>query len=154
MDTTTKFKQFKSDQAELILLRLELSNIHAEFWVDDEGFFSYKLPLPNSLDLPENLTEINWTRIDEVISLMAYHASIAFPESAFGLWYGQYDEYNDYFQSSVKHAPSLKHSGKENGSSRSIPHALLALLPISNTCLSSLAISEYLTESLPVFLCA
>ena len=94
-------KQFKSDQVELILLRLKLSDINAEFWLDPDGFFNYILPVKTNGELPEKSAQINWTRIDEVISQLAYDASILYPESAFSSWYHQHEEYD---QVSVKHS--------------------------------------------------
>lgn len=83
-------KQFKSNEAELILLRLQLSNIKVGFWLDMDGFFNYTfVPEPETLPLQKKSEPINWTRIDEVISQMAYDASVLYPDSAFTSWYNE-----------------------------------------------------------------
>lgn len=90
-------KQFSSDEVELILLRLKLSAIESEFWLDMDGFFNYRFSSPSTatLTIPKKSPDINWTRVAEVISQMAYDASLIYPESIFGSWY------NDQKESSV-----------------------------------------------------
>lgn len=83
-------KQFKSNEAELILLRLQLSNIKVGFWLDMDGFFNYSFtPESERLSLQKKSESINWTRIDEVISQMAHDASVLYPDSAFTSWYNE-----------------------------------------------------------------
>jgi hypothetical protein len=89
-------KQFKSNEAELILLRLQLSNIKAEFWLDMGGLFNYRfLSESAAIRLLPKSASINWSRIDEVISEMAYDASILYPDSAFTSWYNEPVEFTD-----------------------------------------------------------
>jgi hypothetical protein len=81
-------KQFSSDEFELILLRLKLSNIDSTFWLDEDGFFNYSFShLDATFPLPKKSPNINWTRIDEVISQMAFDAALIYPESLFSSWY-------------------------------------------------------------------
>lgn len=96
-------KHFKTEDVELILLRLKLSDIRAEFWLDLDGFFNYSLsPETNrTLPLPKKSAQINWTRIDEVISQLAYDATLIYPESVFSFWYNQREESPDYDHVSV-----------------------------------------------------
>jgi|SRR5688572_6204548 hypothetical protein len=90
-------KQFSSDEAELILLRLKLSNIESKFWLDMDGFYNYSFSsqLPTTLALPEKSPDINWTRIDEVVSQMAYDASLIYPASIFSSWYNDQEGSSD-----------------------------------------------------------
>jgi hypothetical protein len=90
-------KQFSVDEVDLILLRLKLSNIESEFWLDMDGFFNYNFSSSSTtLALPKKSPEINWTRIDEVISQMAYDAALIYPESLFGAWYKDQQASNDF----------------------------------------------------------
>jgi hypothetical protein len=90
-------KQFSSDEVELILLRLKLSNIESEFWLDMDGFFNYGFSSPSTatLTIPKKSPDINWARIDEVVSQMAYDASLIYPESIFSSWYNEQEGSSD-----------------------------------------------------------
>ena len=91
------FKQFSSDEVELILLRLKLSQIESEFWLDMDGFFNYNFSSSNTtLPIPKKSSEINWTRIDQVISEMAYDAALLYPESLFSSWYSDQQASSDF----------------------------------------------------------
>src|SRR5687768_1231273 len=90
-------KQFSSDEVELILLRLKLSNIESEFWLDIDGFFNYRFSAPSisTLTILKKSPDINWTRIDEVVSQMAYDASLFYPASIFSSWYNDQEGSSD-----------------------------------------------------------
>ena len=102
-------KQFRSDELELILLRFRLSGIRAEFWMDSDGFFNYSLSSEANKTLPlsKKSTQINWTRIDEVISQMAYDAARAYPESVFSFWYDEHEESPDYNRITIEQPQAL-----------------------------------------------